>query len=256
MTQKEICFVIMPFGEWFDQYFELLYAPAIAEAGFEPVRTDSLYRPSAIVNDIWELTKRAKILLADLTGKNPNVFYELGLAHALAKPVILLSESLDDVPFDLRALRVINFNKNVPDWGKSLAEKITRAIKEVVASPREAVLPTFLNIDRTAIDKVSGQEREMLEIRRELELIKRMVGRTGLDFSLLVGAPTKTLEMKSPIIVRDLSDALGLRPFKLISELMESGVFASMNQTLDEDFAKRIARRHGVDLQIVPGSAG
>jgi len=47
------------------------------------------------------------VLLADLTGKNPNVFYELGLAHALAKPVILIAETLDDIPFDLRALRVI-----------------------------------------------------------------------------------------------------------------------------------------------------
>ena len=123
MAEKRLCFVIMPFGQWFDQYYEVLYSPAIMEAGFEPKRADSLNRPSTVINDIWEFTKRTDVLRADLAGKNPNVFYELGLAHALAKPVVLLSENLDDVPFDLRALRVITFNKNVPDWGKLLGEK-------------------------------------------------------------------------------------------------------------------------------------
>ena len=76
-------------------------------------------------NDIWDYTQRAKILLADLTGKNANVFYELGLAHAAGKPVILVTGSIDDVPFDLRALRVIEYDKNAPDWGKVLKGKLS-----------------------------------------------------------------------------------------------------------------------------------
>src|SRR5690349_20368297 len=83
---KPTCFAIMPFGGWFDDYYDDLYCPAIRAAGLEPKRADDLYRPSTIINDIWSYTQSAKIILADLTGKNPNVFYELGLAHALAKP--------------------------------------------------------------------------------------------------------------------------------------------------------------------------
>src|SRR5216683_4448543 len=103
--EKEICFTIMPFGGWLDDYYESIYCPAIEAAGLSPHRADDLFRPGTIVTDIWDYTKRAKLLLADLTGKNPNVFYELGLAHALKKPAILVAESMDDIPFDLRALR-------------------------------------------------------------------------------------------------------------------------------------------------------
>ena len=125
---KGTCFAIMPFGDWFDDYYEDLYCPAIRAAGLEPKRADDLYRPSTIINDIWSYTQTAKLILADLTGKNPNVFYELGLAHALAKPAILIAESINDVPFDLRSLRVIVYDKNQPDWGVSLRDSITKSM--------------------------------------------------------------------------------------------------------------------------------
>src|SRR6266436_6612471 len=115
--RKPTCFTIMPFGEWLDDYYDELYCPTIKAAGLDPKRADDLYRPSTIINDIWSYTQSSKLILADLTGKNPNVFYELGLAHALAKPAILITESINDVPFDLRSLRVIVYDKNQPDWG-------------------------------------------------------------------------------------------------------------------------------------------
>jgi len=95
---KDICFVLMPFGGWLDNYYETIYRPAIDASGLEPHRADDLFRPSTIVNDIWAYTRRAKLLLADLSGRNPNVFYELGLAHALAKPAILVAESMEEIP--------------------------------------------------------------------------------------------------------------------------------------------------------------
>jgi hypothetical protein len=71
---KEQCFVLMPFGGWMDGYYETIYTPAIEAAGLETHKADDLFRPSTIVNDIWAYTKRAKLLLAVLSGKNPNVF--------------------------------------------------------------------------------------------------------------------------------------------------------------------------------------
>src|SRR5687767_13683863 len=76
--EKDICFVIMPFGGWLDDYYTDIYCPAIKAAGLAPHRADDLFRPSTIVNDIWAYTKKARLVLADLSGKNPNVFYELG----------------------------------------------------------------------------------------------------------------------------------------------------------------------------------
>ena len=120
-------FVIMPFGGWYDEYYSEIYAPAIGDCNLKPIRADSLYRSSPIINDIWECTLNAEIILADLTGKNPNVFYELGLAHVIAKPTVLVTQSIEDVPFDLRGLRIIQYDQNKPDWGSKLKEDIIKS---------------------------------------------------------------------------------------------------------------------------------
>jgi len=172
--KNETCFIIMPFGSWFDQYYQNIYIPAIESVGLRPRRADDLYRPSAIVNDIWTLTRQAKLILADLSGKNPNVFYELGLAHAIAKPAVLVAEDIDDIPFDLRALRVIIYNKNEPYWGDTLRQKIETAITEVINAPLDSVLPTFLTVQESSEQKtVTQAEKDLISLRQDLELVKR-----------------------------------------------------------------------------------
>lgn len=175
-NERDICFTIMPFGGWLDDYYETIYKPAIESAGLEPHRADDLFRPSTIVNDIWDYTKRAKILLADLTGKNPNVFYELGLAHALAKPAILVAGSMDEIPFDLRALRIIIYDKNAPDWGRLLKDKIALSIKEVLRAPVSAVLPAFLEVTK-AVSKpiITPHEKELIELKQEMDLLRQEI---------------------------------------------------------------------------------
>lgn len=175
---KDICFVIMPFGDWNDDYYSSIYCPAIEAAGLEPHRADDLYRPSTIVHDIWDYTNKAKIVVADLTEKNPNVLYELGLAHALAKPAILVAESIEDIPFDLRALRVIDYEKNAPDWGDVLRDKIETSIREVLASPLDSVLPAFLEVKATTGKKrITEHEKEMLEIKQDIDKLQREISR-------------------------------------------------------------------------------
>lgn len=172
------CFRIMPFGGWYDEYYEEIFRPAIKDTKMNPRRADDLFRPDTIVRDIWSYTKEAEIILADLSGKNANVLYELGLAHALAKPAILVTESVDDVPFDLRALRVIEFDKNDHNWGEILRKKITRSIGEILEDPLRSIPPAFLEVDESKRStKVSPEELELLEIRREIDQLKREVRR-------------------------------------------------------------------------------
>jgi hypothetical protein len=116
----DTCFVMMPFGGWFDRYYQEIYVPAIKEAGLEPVRADELFSTGSVVEQIWEQITKAKVLLADLTDKNPNVFYELGLAHAAIKPVVFTAARIDDIPFDLRHLRVIVYETREPEWAPKL----------------------------------------------------------------------------------------------------------------------------------------
>lgn len=174
-VNKPKCFVIMPFGGWFDKYYVEIYIPAIEDAGFEAKRADDLYRPGNIVNDIWKYTKEATVLLADLTNKNPNVFYELGLAHAITKPAILITATMEDVPFDLRSLRVIDYDKNSPNWGDILKERITKSLLETLKNPKDAIPPTFFEVDKLDKIKVSPESKEIFEIKNELDLLKREV---------------------------------------------------------------------------------
>lgn len=135
----DTCFVMMPFGEWFDKYYQEIYIPAIKEAGFEPVRADELFTTGTVVEQIWEQIHKATILLADLSEKNANVFYELGLAHAACKPVVFTTSNIEDVPFDLQHLRVIVYDLREPDWGTTLGKSVTDYLKNTKAEPIQSI---------------------------------------------------------------------------------------------------------------------
>ena len=167
------CFVMMPFKDPFGVYYQSIFKPAISKANLDPVRADDLFRPSVIVSDLWQMIQKAKILIAELTTKNANVFYELGLAHAIGKPIILVSETMDDVPFDLQQLRILMYDKNDPKWGDKLSNSITKAITETIDNPIEAVPSIFRKTvpsqapkqDATTarLDKLESQIRIVLE---------------------------------------------------------------------------------------------
>lgn len=139
----DTCFVMMPFGQWMDSYYREIYVPAIREAGLEAVRADELFSTGSVIEQIWEQISRAKVLLADLTGKNANVFYELGLAHAANKPVVFTTGQLEDVPFDLRHLRVAVYDIRDPSWGEKLKATLSVYLKAAKAEPAKSVPQPF-----------------------------------------------------------------------------------------------------------------
>jgi hypothetical protein len=139
----DTCFVMMPFGGWFDRYYQEVYVPAIKEAGLEPVRADELFSTGSVVEQIWEQISKAKVLLADLTDKNPNVFYELGLAHAAVKPVVFTAAKIDDIPFDLRHLRVIVYETREPEWAPKLRRFITEYLRNTIKEPAKSIPHPF-----------------------------------------------------------------------------------------------------------------
>ncbi len=136
----DTCFVMMPFQSPHGDYYTQIYEPAIKKAGLRPVRADhTIFGTGKIMNQVWSGIKGAKVLLAELTTKNPNVFYELGLAHALTKPVVLVSANEDDVPFDLHYIRVIYYNQTDPFWGNKLMEKVAENVLSAIKNPEEAI---------------------------------------------------------------------------------------------------------------------
>lgn len=106
----KLVFVLMPFTEeWSDEAYYLIKRVGKA-AGLEVARTDDIFEPSIIVNDIWEMINKAGLIIADITVHNANVFYELGLAHAIGKKVVLIrQEGGERAPFDVAFWRYFEY---------------------------------------------------------------------------------------------------------------------------------------------------
>ena len=137
---SDSCFVMMPFEAPLGGYYDKIYKPAIEKAGLTPIRADTeIFGAGKIIDQIWSGINSARVLVAELTKRNPNVFYELGLAHALEKPVVLISSNEDDVPFDLQHIRVIYYDVNDPFWGSKLIDKISENILSAIKTPEEAI---------------------------------------------------------------------------------------------------------------------
>jgi hypothetical protein len=130
--RKASCFIVMPFSqEWSGDVHRIL-AKACHAAGVRPVRGDDLFTPTDILEDIWQSINAADFVIADITGRNPNVLYELGIAHTLAKPVLILSQEAADIPIDLATRRVILYGQKADAWREDLARMIQEAIAKVV----------------------------------------------------------------------------------------------------------------------------
>lgn len=123
-NQSKTCFVIMPFSEtescseeeWDEVYNELIQ-PAVEDAGFNFNCYRSNIAQGSIIEDILDNINRADLVLADLTDRNANVFYELGVRHTLRDSTILIAQQLEDIPFDLR-----HFAIQVYGWKTKKAE--------------------------------------------------------------------------------------------------------------------------------------
>lgn len=123
LVRPGYCFVIMPFSEGLKEIYEDCILQATTEAEMQCKRADDIFHNTAIMEVIWTEICSSEIVIADLTGKNPNVFYELGIAHTLGKNVIMITQSAEDVPFDLRHLRHIlytNTGRGLQDLKKQL----------------------------------------------------------------------------------------------------------------------------------------
>jgi hypothetical protein len=251
--QKQACFVIMPFGSPFDRYYQNIFAPAVRDAGLEPKRADSLFRPSPIMADIWKFVREAAVLVADVSGKNPNVFYELGLAHAIGKPVIIVATTLDDVPFDLRGLRVLIYEKENENWGAELRAVMQASLEETLRDVVSAVPQMFLGKPKVELPSEDPLRHELRRLSEEVSALrKEQVSRPitdavrgpGQDDRIyIVSAPEEHAES-----IHDLFHADG-RPVRTDSAagIVRFKFFARVNST----FLRKLLLMHGTRLEDV-----
>jgi hypothetical protein len=106
-------FVVMPFSEpWSDDVFTKLFKPGIEDAGFTVSRGDSIVRVGDLSTNVWVSITQAGVIAADLSVPNPNVYYEIGLADALGKPVFLFKQESVKLPADFSGIHYYNYDPN------------------------------------------------------------------------------------------------------------------------------------------------
>lgn len=122
-------FMIIPFSPQFQSIYEDYIKPVIEAHSLMISRADDFFTNRSIIEDLWSALARARFIIADCTGRNANVFYELGIAHTLGKPTILLAQTLSDLPFDIQGRRAILYE----DRSKGLKLLQDRLREAVVA---------------------------------------------------------------------------------------------------------------------------
>lgn len=154
------CFIMMPFGGQFDSYYRQVLCPAVEASGMQPVRADEIFSSRALMDDVSRAIEGAGICLADVSGRNPNVAYELGMAHALGKPVIMLTQDVEDVPFDYKHLRILTYDPTGHGWEQDLHDSVMRTILEIQRSPEDHRV--FTSRSKRLLDKDLSRSRDHL----------------------------------------------------------------------------------------------
>jgi len=127
---RPFVFVLMPFDPAFDDVYAVGIKEAADRAGAYAERVDDQIYGEGILERVFNQINKADVIVADMTGKSPNVYYEVGYAHALGKIVILLTQRADDIPFDLKHRRHIVYAGRIADLRETLAKELRWAIEE------------------------------------------------------------------------------------------------------------------------------
>lgn len=128
-------FVLMPFLDELKPVYEDHIKAVVQRINFTVARADDFFAANSIISDVWNAINRAKILVADCTSRNPNVFYEIGIAHSIGKPVVLISQSPDDIPFDIQHMRTLLYDFT-PRGMQAFEDMLEKTLTHELALPR------------------------------------------------------------------------------------------------------------------------
>jgi hypothetical protein len=130
---KPRAFIVMQFSAPYDQVYSDVVRSVCESFGLEAVRADEIYGPGLIIRDVVDQIIRARVVIADITPPNPNVYFEVGYAHALNKQIILLARKGTELPFDVSAFRVLFYEDSIA--GKSrVEENLSRHLRAIIGA--------------------------------------------------------------------------------------------------------------------------
>ncbi len=190
--------MLMPFKRSMDGVYKEAVKPACIESGFHPIRADETKGPHNITKSIIEKIFESDVVVADMTGKSPNVFYEMGVAHTISNKTICIIQKATPLPFDIQSYQCIIYNPT--------KKGLDGLRQEIIDSLRD-----FTNWSKNATNPV-----------QDFKPTRRMVTKkeiSALNLKLRQkDAKISTLERKIDSQKRALIRRLRSKPFKKLSD--------------------------------------
>lgn len=198
-NSNKTCFVIAPIGEEdseirrrADQVLRHIIEPAAKSCGYETVRADRISEPGIITSQVIQHLIDDELVVADLSGHNPNVFYELAIRHAVRKPVVQLIQTGESVPFDVSAIRTIRFDYRDLDSSAQCREELLKQVQAVDKTTTETDTPVSIAIDLQTLHRSTNPlEKSTTEI---VSLLQDL--RAKIDVLTEISSETRTGEEK------------------------------------------------------------
>ncbi len=130
LLDEKLCFMLMPFKEPFTGIYEKLIKPAVEAEGFHVTKSNDIFSTSSVIEDIWENINKASLIIAEITGNNPNVMYELGICHTLGKNVMMITQNASEIPFNFRHMRCYPYTNDIAG-SEDLKKSITSVLQHI-----------------------------------------------------------------------------------------------------------------------------
>jgi len=169
-NMTKTCFVIAPIGDEesdtrkrSDQILKHIISPAAKECGYEALRADQISEPGIITSQVIQHIVDDPLVIADLTGRNPNVFYELALRHALKKPLVQVIKKGEQIPFDVAGMRTVPVDHHDLDSVEEAKGEIISQIRSVEdKGPEQIETPISVSIELQFLRQSENPEERSL----------------------------------------------------------------------------------------------
>ena len=186
------CFIIAPIGDpdsdtrkRSDQILKHVLTPAVRQCGYAALRADQISEPGIITSQVIQHIVDDPLVLADLTERNPNVFYELAIRHAIRKPLVQIIRKGDPIPFDVAGTRTIHVDHHDLDSVEQAKSEIIRQVEYLHANQSDIETPISVSLDLQLLKQSDNPEQRsladvlvvMADVRHSIErLDKRLEG--------------------------------------------------------------------------------
>ena len=226
-NDKDICFVLSPIGEkdspiriHADNFIECILEPVLGDE-YKILWADHIGEPVVITHQIIEQVIKAPLIIADLTGHNPNVFYELALRHATKKPYIQMIYAGEEgkLPFDVSVVRTIEYDFHMKYIGNA-HEELKKQLEKIKKSPEDIQSPVSMSLDTLSLKSYKSDDEAtqammalLTKLSSQIEQVVEKENRPGLGTDLAASLVPRVLGQRT-VLSRTADEKPIRRPLK------------------------------------------